>query len=306
MRVSTNSFYALGASSMMQGQSNLAQLQQQISTMKRVNNPSDDPIASAQILLLNQSSGRNDQFITNTKAVDSSLSLSSQTLQNTADLLGSLSTLAVSAGSGILTTTNLQDIQTQANQMFQTLVGYGNTRDGQGNYLFAGNAIGNAPFVVNGATSPAVTTYQGDTGQRDVQVSPSGQISVTEVGSLVFGNGTQPTKAFDDVQQFISLLGQNPKPANFSTQLSTIIGNFKSDQQQVLTANASIGARQNQNDAVQNNDTSVGLQYQTALSGLQDLDMGKASSDLLMAQSSLQYSQLVFQKVQGLSLFNNI
>jgi len=304
MRVSTNSFYSFGANAMMQGQSNLAQLQQQISTMKKVNNPSDDPIASAQILLLNQSDGRNSQFISNTTAVDSALSTSSQTLQSTADLLGSLRTLAVSAGDGTLTTTNLQELQAQAQQMFQTLVGYGNTRDGQGNYLFAGNAISNTPFVFNSATG--VTTYQGDTGQRDVQVSPSSQISVTEVGSLVFGNGTQPTKAFDDVQQFVTLLGQNPKPGNFGIQLSTIIGNFDADQQRVLTANASIGSRQNQNQAVHDNDTSVGLQYQTSLSGLQDLDMGKASSDLLMSQSALQYSQLVFQKVQGLSLFNHM
>ncbi|MDN0074263.1 flagellar hook-associated protein FlgL [Crenobacter sp. SG2303] len=304
MRVSTNSFYDFGAGAMAQGQSNLAQLQQQISTMKRVNNPSDDPIASAQILQLNQSEGRNSQFVTNTKAVDSSLSTSSQTLQSVSDLMEQLKTLAVSAGNAILTTTDLQHIQTQANQMFQTLVGYGNTRDGQGNYLFAGNAISKTPFVFNGATG--VTTYQGDTGQRDVQVSPSSQISVTEVGSLVFGNGTQPTKAFDDVQQFISLLGQNPQPANFSSQLSNIISSFDDDQQRVLTADASIGARQNQNDAMSANGSDLDLQYQTALSKLQDLDMAKASSDLLMAQSSLQYSQLVFQKVQGLSLFNKM
>jgi len=302
MRVSTNFFYDFGASAMMQGQSNLAQLQQQISTMKRVNNPSDDPIASAQILQLNQSDGRNTQFISNTKIVDASLSMSSQTMQDAADLMGKLKTLAVSAGDGTLNSTNLQAIQTQAQQMFQTLVGYGNTRDGQGNYLFAGNALSNTPFVVNGAT----TSYNGDTGQRDVQVSPSSQISITEVGSLAFGNGSQPTKAFDDVQQFISLLGQNPKPANYSSQLSNIMSSFDDDQQRFSTVNASIGSRQNQNDAVNTNDTNVGLQYQTALSGLQDLDIGKASSDLLMAQSALQYSQLVFQKVQGLSLFNNI
>jgi flagellar hook-associated protein 3 FlgL len=306
MRVSTNSFYAFGANAMMQGQSNLSQLQQQISTMKRVNNPSDDPIASAQILQLNQSDGCNSQFITNTTAVDSSLSISEQTLQSTSDLLSKLKTLAVQAGDGALSTSNLQMIQTEVSQQFQTLVGYGNTRDGQGNYLFAGNAISKPPFVVNSTTTPAVTTYQGDTGQRDVQVSPSSQISVTEVGSLVFGNGANPTQMFDDVQQFMQLLNQNPKPANFATQLSTIIGNFDNNIQRVSTAQASVGARQNQSQAVRDNDTSVGLQYQTALSGLQDLDMGKASSDLMMAQSALQYSQLVFQKVQGMNLFNHL
>jgi len=303
MQISTFSTYYTSANGMSNLQSTLQSLQMQLDTQKRVVNPSDDPVASSQILQLNQSNGVNDQFITNNKSVESTLAISETAINSSINVMQAMKELAVQAGNGALSTTQLQSMQLQVSQYFNQLVGNANTTDGVGTYLFAGTKDTSPPFT---ADSTLTATYGGDTGQRLVQISSSRSLPVNEVGSSVYGNASSPTALFDTVKSFYNLLGQNPKPANFATQLTTIMGNMDQATQNLTNAQASIGARRKENQDTQSAASGATLQYQTAISSLQDLDLPKAISDFSLTQASLQYSQLTFTKVTSLSLFNYI
>jgi len=303
VRISTNSSYAVGSFDMDNLQSNIQHMQQQMDTLQRVNTPSDDPVASTQILQLNQSSGRNSQFLNNTQGVNAQLTMVDQALGNTSTLLSNMKSLVVQAGNGAIDSQQLKMMQQQVNQNFTELIGYGNATDGRGDYLFGGNRVRTPPFV---ADSAMTTSYTGDTGQRVVQITDSRSLPVTQVGSLVFGNGSSPTALFDAVQQFSQLLGQDPKPADYPTQLSTIMNSLDDAQNQILTSQAAVGAAEQENNNTQESNQGLGVQYQTAVNHLQSLDLPKAISDFTMAQTSLQYSQLTYSKVTKLSLFDYI
>jgi flagellar hook-associated protein 3 FlgL len=301
MQISTFSTYAVGTYDMDNLQTTIQSLQQQIDTQNRVNNPSDDPVASTEILQLNESSGRNTQFISNNQGVSSQLSLIDTTLSSVSSLLSSVKSLTVQAGDGVITPTQLGMIQQTVNQDYNQLMGYANATNGRGEYLFGGNQVANPPFSADNALT---ATYSGDTGQRMVQITDSSSVPVTQVGSQVFGNATSPTALFDSMQKLSQLLAQNPSPANYATQLSSIMDSLDSAQTQIQTTQAAVGAAEGENTDTKASNTTLGTQYQSAVDGLQSLDMPQAISNFTMANTSLQYSQQVYAKVTALSLFN--
>ena len=65
MRVSTSQIYQSGARTILDGQSSLYKLQNQLSTGKRFLSAQDDPVAAAQVLLNSQSLAINSQYSDN-------------------------------------------------------------------------------------------------------------------------------------------------------------------------------------------------------------------------------------------------
>ncbi|OWY37497.1 flagellar hook-associated protein 3 [Xenophilus sp. AP218F] len=305
MRISTSTIFQNGINNIQGLTSSLQTLNMQIDTQKRVVTPADDPVASARIESLTVSSNQNQQFLDNSKAVTTWLSLSETAVKSATDLMGAMKSLAIQAGNGSYDTPQLQALQKQLGEAITELAGYANATDGNGNYLFSGNKVDTAPFTVNLSSNPPTTTYNGDTSQRSVQVSSSANMVISDPGSAVFGQpGGSPTAAFDALTGLYSLLGQNPKPANFAAQLNTSINAITAASTQMSTATASIGSRGAANDNMQSMASSLKLQYSTSVGNLQDLDMAQAISDFTLTQTSLKYSQLTYSQVTKLSLFN--
>jgi flagellar hook-associated protein 3 FlgL len=74
----------------------------------------------------------------------------------------------------------------------------------------------------------------------------------------------------------------------------------------VLTVQASVGARMKEIDNLNSTGDDLDVQYQTTLGTLQDLDMVKAISLFSQQQQTLQAAQMSFKTMSGLSLFNYI
>lgn len=191
MRISTATIYSSNVSNMNNLEAQIAQTQQQISTGNRIQSPADDPTGAARIIELNQANSVNTQYGTNNTAAQNTLSLSENVLQSVTTLLQSVKSTAVNAANGVLTTSDRQSLATSLQGQLQELLGLANSTDGTGNYLFSGSKGNTQPFV----NTPAGIAYQGDSLQRNIQVSPTRQIASTDAGTDIFmkvrnGNGT--------------------------------------------------------------------------------------------------------------------
>lgn len=184
MRISTNTIFEAGGARVSDLQVGLARTQQQISTGRKILTPADDPVASARALEVSQSDAMNDQFAINRGNAKSSLAALENTLAGVTSLLQDAKTLTVSAGNGALTNTERGFMATELRSRYEQLIGLANATDGTGNYLFSGYQTSSAPFAV---TASGVQ-YQGDQGQRLLQVDISRQIGVSDTGNNVFGN----------------------------------------------------------------------------------------------------------------------
>src|SRR5450830_950706 len=88
--------------------------------------------------------------------------------------------------------------------------------------------------------------------------------------------------------------------------LQDAIGNLGQGLDNVLAVRASVGTRLKELDTLDATGSDADLQYQTTLSGLQDLDIVKAISLFTQQTQSLQAAQKTFNSMSGLSLFNYI
>src|SRR6185312_7698638 len=150
MRVSTSWAQQQSVGSMMDRQSNLSDLNTQLSTGKRINQPSDDPVGAARALDLTHLTADTAQYQRNITSANARLGLEDQSLSNTSNVLGRVRTLLLQAANGSQNDGTRGDIAAEMVQLRQQLLGQANSKDGQGDYLFAGNRTGTMPFVSQG------------------------------------------------------------------------------------------------------------------------------------------------------------
>jgi flagellar hook-associated protein 3 FlgL len=186
MRISTAQIYLQGIEAFGQQQAKLAKLQQQISTGTRLTKPSDDPAASSRVLELDQTISLQKKYQVNISIADNRLSLEETTLTTVENITFRLRELSIQANSSALDITGRQAIGVEVEQRLQELISLGNTKDANGDYLFAGFQNGAAPFIPTTIGTIQHVVYNGDQGQRLLQISESRQISVDNPGSEVF------------------------------------------------------------------------------------------------------------------------
>lgn len=298
MRISTQHIFESGGARIGDLQSSLAATQQQIATGRRMLTPSDDPVGAARVLEVSQSQSINAQYGVNRMHAKSGLSEVEGVLASVTELIQDVRVTVVEASHGGLSDTERGFLATRLSARFSELLGLANTRDAMGNYLFSGFQT-DTPAFVQSATG---ATYQGDAGQRLLQVDASRQMAVNPTGQTVFqGNGQD---LFQTVQDLVTLLQTPGTPA--PAALATHRGNLDLALDNVSTVRATVGSRLNELDALDGAGEDRNLQYSQILSELQDLDYTEAITRLSQQQTTLEAAQRSFVKTSGLSLFNFI
>jgi flagellar hook-associated protein 3 FlgL len=185
-----------GVSSINRQTALLLHVQQQVSTGRRIVTPADDPVNAARALEVTQSQDINAQFKLNHNNANSALGLEEAQLSSTMDLLSRVRQLAVQAGNTALSQTDRLAITTELRSRYEELTGIANATDGSGQYLFSGYMGSTKPFggTVESILAGSEVVYQGDNGQRRLQVAPTRFLEVSDSGNDVFkrvpnGNG---------------------------------------------------------------------------------------------------------------------
>lgn len=196
MRISTQSIFGNATAQLNTLQSALARTQVQLSTNRRIITPADDPVASARALEVSQSKEMNAQFATNRSSARSALATVEGALQNAGNLIQDIELMAVRAGNGTMLPSDRRALATELEGRLEDLLGVANSTDGAGGFLFSGYMATTQPF----SRTPEGAAYQGDQGQRQLQVGASRKMPLSASGAAVFennptGNGTFQTQA---------------------------------------------------------------------------------------------------------------
>jgi flagellar hook-associated protein 3 FlgL len=197
MRISTSMLNQDALNGILADEAQVAQTQNQLSTGKSINSPSDNPAGEVQLLQLNSVNAQNTQYIANGQNANTNLSLEEQALSTSTTTLQSIRDLVVEANSGTNNASDLQDIATQISALESQLQGTANSQNAQGQYLFSGFSGNTQPFVRG---SSGAMTYVGDSGSSSVEIQGGTSVQTGDPGSSVFmnipgGNGTFTTAA---------------------------------------------------------------------------------------------------------------
>jgi flagellar hook-associated protein 3 FlgL len=197
MRVSTVSFTQRGLTSMLEQQKRLADIQEQISSGKRILKPSDDPSGAAQILRLEQTLSVTNQYQRNADNAISRLTLEESTLDSMQDSLIRIREIAIQGANPIIGNTDRLSLAQEVRERLNELVSLANTKDANQEYLFSGYKVTTKPFT---QAANGTFVYSGDQGQRALQISSGRQMMDSDSGNDAFvniknGNGTFQTSA---------------------------------------------------------------------------------------------------------------
>jgi flagellar hook-associated protein 3 FlgL len=118
------------------------------------------------------------------------------------------------------------------------------------------------------------------------------------------------TDVFAAIGQLVSALrtplagGGAAAQAQLRNALSTANVKVTNAHDNVLTVLSSVGARQNEIDALDTGGAARKLQEESYLSSIEDLDPYSAIAEFYQRQSSLQATQMTFARLNSISLFN--
>src|SRR5271170_242940 len=191
MRVTQNLEQSQFLASIGSLESNISQQQNQVSSGLSFTTAAQNPTAAGSVNNYTQALAQSEQFGTNATSAQTNLNTEDNALTEVQSLLQSLRSLALEANSGTSSNTDRTAIASQAVQIQNSLLSLANTQNGNGEYIFGGFAAQTQPFTA----SATGATYNGDQGQRQVQIAAGQIVADGDNGDTVFnqiktGNGT--------------------------------------------------------------------------------------------------------------------
>jgi flagellar hook-associated protein 3 FlgL len=192
MRLSTAQYHRSSIDAILEQQTRLARTQTQVTSGKRFQTSSEDPIAATRAAALDRTVADNAQFARNSNILQSRLSYAEQSLSDVTLLLQKSRDLALQGANATLGQGERNMLVTELRQLRGELIDIANRDDGNGEYLFAGTSTGTRPF----ADSLTGVNYLGDPTTRFIRVSGSQAIADGHPGTEVFMNLTQANGTF--------------------------------------------------------------------------------------------------------------
>lgn len=256
MRVSTSMIFS-GTNGIRNLQGELYKTQNQLSTGRRILTPADDPVGASEALPGDAVQERQRAFHREpgTKA-QTKLNFLDTTLDSLNNELQAIYENTVAAGNASYSPEQRGMIAEELKRRLENLVGLANTRDGTGQYIFAGYKTTTEPFTPQNtaATQPyslgsSLMTYNGDSGNPTLSVTASKDMAVADNGMSVFmqvkdaqGN-VVGRSMFDSVQNLIDILDPSSGVPYNATDYAQALGDMKSAIDHVAMSRASVGAR---------------------------------------------------------------
>jgi flagellar hook-associated protein 3 FlgL len=298
MRIGTLQMFRQGVNAMLDQQVKLFNTQNQLSTGKRINSPSDDPTGAARLVGLSESAKTTAQYQENILAARSRLELEESTLGSVGDALLRVRELAVAGQNNTYGLQERTALALEIRQLADEVMGLANGKLGNGQFMFAGYQVQTTPFS---ETAPGVFSYAGDLGQRLIQVGPARQIADGDSGQAVFMDIPDGGGGFESIFATLETLASDLEA---NTPPSTTLAQIDRAMEHLVGFRAKAGARLNALESQQGINESLLLQLEVTRSGIEDLDYAEAASRLSQESITLQAAQQAFVKVQNLNLFN--
>lgn len=318
MRLSTSMMYDQQMRGVTNSQSSWLSAGEQLSTGKRINNPSDDPVAAAQAVVLSQAQSQTSQYKMARVFATNSIGQEETNLQQVTKVIQSAQDVAVSAASGALSDDDRESYATQLTGLRDQLLNLANSTDGNGRYMFAGYKTDSAPFTL--AADGSVSYNGGETAitqkvdaSRVMTTSHTGrQVFLSVTGNAVANPDGTPADSniFNVLNNAITALNtpiaeaDDATKADAATAVSKLSRGLTNSLNNVSKVRSELGTQLQELDNLNSKGEDTALNLATQMSGLVDVDYTSAISSYVMQQTALQASYKVFSDMSGMSLFS--
>ncbi len=186
MRISTNQLFDRSIQGILDGQGDLSDIQQQLSSGKKLLRPSDDPVGAAQVVRLTEELDRITQFKKNSTLLENSLSQEEVILRSVTESGLRARQLSIQAGNGINTPEDRKALGIEIGQIRDQIFDLMNSRNADGEYIFSGFQSDSPAFIFDATAPGNKYQFQGDEGQNEIQISNTVRVEGGDSGKVVF------------------------------------------------------------------------------------------------------------------------
>lgn len=310
MRLSSNQIFSQRVDNITSSQSKWMTEGNKISSGRRVEKPSDDPMAASQAVMVKQSESRNQQYATARGFAKNSMSLQMSLASQMVNITTKIQETLVAAGNdATLSDEDRSSLADQLQGLKDQLVGIGNTKDGVGRYIFAGFQSDKPPFV---ADATGKITYEGGDKQITQKVDSNIEMVTNFTGIETLqssgSKGTAPD-IFEALDGAITALREplTGKPqADRDAALEKIDAANRVNRatlNNISSVEAKLGLQLQELDNLDDLGADTSLRNAKRLSELRELDWTQAISDYYQEESVLQASYKVFNDMKDMSMF---
>lgn len=240
MRI-TNGMQSASMLRSLQGSNERAmRLQEQLSTGRRINRPSDDPVGISRTLKLNRDLCENEQYTKNAQDAKAILDATDTALGGVNDILQRLHELAINGANDTLPQESKNALAYEVDELLGQLIQVGNTTY-SGIYIFAGEKVDTEPYTLTGGPPATGVTFNGNDGKRSYEIGPGIKDTINLTGHAeVFGDETTHNSIFDHVIQLRDAL-----LAGDTTSVNNSIEVMSRDLDSILNLRSIVGAKYN-------------------------------------------------------------
>ncbi|GGF91525.1 flagellar hook-associated protein FlgL [Paenibacillus abyssi] len=268
-------------------------LQNQLSTGRRINAPSDDPVGLTFAMRYRSEISANDQYIRNVDSAISSLDYTDMTLGQAGNVLHRARELMVQGANGVNPQEGYNAIKLEIEELYNQLVEIGNSKF-NGKYVFNGEQTETPPYSKLGlsdAGSPKAYNAATDPGQIKYELAPGMVMAVNMTGNQIFGNpvADDTDQNSDNVFQVLNNVVQALASGN-NQKVSELIGKVDSRLNTILEMRAEIGARTNRVELVKGRLEDITVNLTSIQSKTEDADMAQVITNLKMEENVYQAS----------------
>lgn len=317
MRISTNMIFEQQVRGITDSQASWLKVGEQLSSGRRVTNPSDDPIAASRAVVLTQTQQQGEQYALARTFAEQGLALEDNTLKGVTTAITAAQTLIVNGSTGTLSDDDRGSIATQLEGVRAQLLNLANSKDANGRYIFAGYKTDSAPFVDTAGTG---VSYAGGTEAITQKVDTSRTMTVAHTGDSIFmsitSNATKEpdgsaseTNLFKMLDSAIAALKVPQDDADAATKQTFQDAMDKTNRglgnalNNVSSVQSEIGTQLGEIDTLNAQGDDRKVIYSSQMSDLVNVDLTEAASSYTMQQTALQASYKTFTDMSKMSLF---
>lgn len=293
MRVADQQMYGTLLGNLQRSRLQMLTSQEQISSQKRVTNPSDDPSAFGQIVLDKSALSQTSQWIRNIDFGTARVNAADQALGQVQNLITRVRELTIQASSDTTSAEGRQSIAKEVRQLQRQLVQLGNT-EVAGQAIFGGTKTDVTPYTIAAGDT---VSYQGNSENQSIAVGENQTVQILVPGSSIFTGSS--TNIFDSLRDLLTALEGNDRSG-----IQDGLGHLDLATAQISDAQGTIGALANRLQVTHDALDTARLTITKAISDNQDSDLATAITQLRLQEVAVQAASQTFTKIFDASLLN--
>jgi flagellar hook-associated protein 3 FlgL len=247
--------------------------QNRLSTGKKINVPSDDPVVAARALKLRTDVSRLEQYDRNVKDALSWMEITESSLANITDILHRARVLAVQGANGTTTPEDTQKIEEEVKQLKHQLIQVANSTY-SGRYIFSGFKTDQKLLNEDGSFAIEVIN---DVEKIVYEVDIGDDIRINLTGGDVFNNGGDATALDPNPPLMIELFNQFIAALNAGdhSTVGGLLDDIDEHMDNITRVRADVGARYNRLELTENRLSKNIYNFTKLMSENEDIDQAE-------------------------------